>query len=75
MNAKGTFTILRYVLPHMYRENRAHIINFSCSSSVFGYSGLNIYNASRNAVEGLRKALKIDLDKLGIKYASMESFG
>lgn len=75
MNAKGTFNILRYVLPHMYKENKAHIINFSCSSSVFGYPGLNIYNASSKAVEGLRDALKIDLDKLGIKSASMESFG
>ena len=72
VNVMGTFNMLRHVLPHMRKERKGHVINFSSASGLVSSSGFGIYNASKYAVEGLTEALKLDVEGLGIKVTLIE---
>lgn len=72
VNVMGTFNMLRYVLPHMRKEKKAHIINFSSASGLVSTAGFGVYNASKFAIEGLTEALKLEVEGLGIKVTLIE---
>lgn len=64
-NIKGLLFVTRAVLPNMIKRNKGHIINIGSVAGREVYPGGNIYCATKFAVRGLTKALKVDL--LGTK--------
>lgn len=64
-NIKGVLYVTKAILPNMVRRNKGHIINIGSVAGREVYPGGNVYCASKFAVRGLTKALKVDL--LGTK--------
>jgi len=56
----GPIRVCRHVVPHMIKQKDGCIINIS-SSAVRGMSNLFHYVAAKSGIEGLTKALAIDL--------------
>lgn len=59
VNAKGTFLMSRFAVPHM-REG-ASIINQSSLSALVGVRGLAAYSAAKGAVLSLTRTMALDL--------------
>lgn len=60
VNAKGTFLVCRATVPHL-RETEGTIINVSSISGMIAAPDHSHYGASKHAVNGLTKALAIEL--------------
>jgi NAD(P)-dependent dehydrogenase (short-subunit alcohol dehydrogenase family) len=71
-NVFGTLNVLQSVLPHLRRQRRGHIINFSSVGGFIGIPGFGAYNASKFAIEGLSEALAGELRPLGIHVTIVE---
>ena len=59
--------ILRYVLPHLRRQQSGHIINTASMMGYMSYPGNGSYSASKYAVIGLSEALAQEVRPFGIK--------
>jgi NAD(P)-dependent dehydrogenase (short-subunit alcohol dehydrogenase family) len=71
LNLKGTFFVIRAVVPEFKRKGRGKIINIS---SIFGTgAGPNCpaYCASKGGVVNLTKALAVELGRFGINVNSL----
>lgn len=60
-NVKGLLYITRLVSPGMVARQQGHIINIGSIAGREAYPGGNVYCASKFAVEGLSRAMRIDL--------------
>ena len=63
VNLKGTFNMIRYVLPIMRKEGYGRIINFSSVVTRFPVVGVSAYAASKAGVEGLTMSLAKEASK------------
>ena len=59
--------ILRYVLPHLRKQQSGHIINTASMMGYMSYPGNGSYSASKYAVIGLSEALAQEVRPFGIK--------
>jgi 3-hydroxy acid dehydrogenase / malonic semialdehyde reductase len=66
-NVMGLMYITKAVLPTMTERKQGHIINIGSIAGKEPYEFGNGYNAAKFAVEGLSKALRIDLLPFNIK--------
>lgn len=66
-NVMGLMYITKAVLPMMTERRQGHIINIGSIAGKEPYEFGNGYNAAKFAVEGLSKALRIDLLPFNIK--------
>ncbi len=71
-NVKGLLYVSRSVLPGMVSRNRGHVINIGSISGHQTYPGGNVYSASKFAVVGLTRSLKMDLLGTPIRVSSVE---
>ena len=71
-NVKGLLYVSRAVLPGMVRRNSGHIINIGSISGHQTYPGGNVYSASKFAVVGLTRSLKMDLLGTAVRVSSVE---
>jgi 3-hydroxy acid dehydrogenase/malonic semialdehyde reductase len=60
-NVKGLLYVTRAVVPGMVARGRGHVINIGSVAGREVYPGGNVYCASKFAVKGLTRALKVDL--------------
>ena len=65
-NLRGTFFVAQAVARTMIPRKRGRIINIGSVTSVFGYSGLGPYTASRGGVRQLTMSLADDWGEHGI---------
>jgi NAD(P)-dependent dehydrogenase (short-subunit alcohol dehydrogenase family) len=65
-NLRGTFFMCKAFAPSMIARKYGKIINIGSVTSVFGYSGLAPYTASRGGVLQLSKALADEFGEYGI---------
>ncbi len=66
-NLKGMLYVTRAVSPLMVARNSGHIFNIGSIAGKEAYENGNVYCASKFAVDGLSKAMRIDLVKNNIK--------
>jgi len=71
-NVKGLLYVSRSVLPGMVSRNRGHIINIGSIAGHQTYPGGNVYSASKFAVVGLTRSLKMDLLGTPIRVTNVE---
>ena len=70
-NLKGLLYITRLITPGMVKRGRGHIINIGSIAGKEAYEKGNVYNATKFAVDGLTRAMRIDLVEHGIKVTSV----
>ena len=70
-NVKGLLYMTKAVLPNMIAAQRGHVINIGSVAGREVYPGGNVYCASKFAVEGLSRALRIDLAPHNIKVSTI----
>lgn len=66
-NLKGLLYVTRAVSPFMVKRGSGHIFNIGSIAGKEAYENGNVYCASKFAVDGLSKAMRIDLVKNNIK--------
>ncbi len=70
-NLKGLLYMSKVVSAHMVRRGRGHIINIGSIAGKDAYPNGNVYVATKHAVDGLTKAMRIDLLKKGVKVSQI----
>jgi len=71
-NVKGLLYVTRAILPTMIKRNKGHIINIGSVAGREVYPGGNVYCATKFAVRGLTKALKVDLLGTNIRVTTID---
>lgn len=70
-NVKGLLYVTRAVAPLMVARNSGHIINIGSIAGSEVYENGNVYCASKFAVDGLSRSMRIDLLKNNIKVTNI----
>lgn len=70
-NIKGLLYVTKAVLPGMIAAAKGHIINIGSIAGKEVYPGGNVYSATKFAVEGLTRSMRIDLLPYGIKVTQV----
>jgi 3-hydroxy acid dehydrogenase/malonic semialdehyde reductase len=70
-NLKGLLYVTHSVLPFMIEKKKGHIINLGSLAGKETYAKGNVYSATKFAVDGLSKSMRIDLLEHGIKVTSI----
>lgn len=71
-NVKGLMYVTRTVLPGMVERNRGHVINIGSIAGHQTYPMGNMYCASKFAVTGLSRSLKMDLLGTAVRVTSVD---
>ena len=66
VNLKGTYNVIRRILPTMRKQNFGRIINFSSVVIKYPTKGISAYAASKAGLIGLTKSLAIENGSKGI---------
>ena len=66
-NVTAVFTLSREVVKHMMERGRGSIINISSMASQYGIPKVIAYTASKSAIEGMTKAMAVELSPKGIR--------
>ncbi|HRO39946.1 MAG: SDR family NAD(P)-dependent oxidoreductase [Flavobacteriales bacterium] len=66
-NVKGLLYVSKAVVPGMVARGSGHLINIGSIAGKDAYAKGNVYCATKHAVDGLSKAMRIDLLPPGIK--------
>ena len=70
-NVKGLLYVSRVIIPKMIEQNSGHIINIGSLAGREVYEKGNVYCATKHAVNAISKAMRIDLNKTGIKVSEI----
>ena len=70
-NIKGLLYMSKLISNIMIEKGSGHIINIGSIAGKEAYPNGNIYCATKHAVEGLTKAMRLDLFKQGIKVSQI----
>jgi len=70
-NIKGLLYITRLIAPGMVERQKGHIINIGSIAGKQAYESGNVYNATKFAVDGLTRAMRIDLVEYGIRVTAI----
>jgi NADP-dependent 3-hydroxy acid dehydrogenase YdfG len=70
-NLKGLLYISRIVSNLMIKNGKGHIINVGSIAGKEAYPNGNVYSATKHAVDGLTKGMRLDLFKHGIKVSQV----
>lgn len=71
-NVKGLLYVTRVVLPGMVGRNAGHVINIGSIAGHQTYPMGNVYCASKFAVTGLSRGLKMDLLGTAVRVTSVD---
>ena len=71
INVKGVMYMSRAITPGMVARKRGHVVNIGSIAGIEAYANGNLYNASKFAVDGLSKAMRLDLNPYGIKVTEI----
>ena len=65
-NVSSVFAISREVVKHMVKKGSGNIINISSMASQYGLPKVIAYTASKSAIEGMTRAMAVELSPKGI---------
>ena len=65
-NVTSVFAMSREVVKGMMKMGRGHIINISSMASQYGLPKVIAYTASKSAIEGMTRAMAVELSPSGI---------
>jgi NAD(P)-dependent dehydrogenase (short-subunit alcohol dehydrogenase family) len=65
-NVKSVFALSREVVKTMLPHGKGNIINISSMASQYGIPKVIAYTASKSAIEGMTKAMAVELSPMGI---------
>jgi len=65
-NVKAVFALSREVVKTMIPNGKGNIINISSMASQYGIPKVIAYTASKSAIEGMTKAMAVELSPMGI---------
>jgi NADP-dependent 3-hydroxy acid dehydrogenase YdfG len=68
-NIKGLLYTARAVTPGMVARRKGHIINIGAATDKEIYPNSNIYSATKFAIDGLTKAMRMDLHPYNIRVS------
>lgn len=71
-NFWGTVKVTNALLPHFRKQKSGQIITVSSIVGLIGPPNLSFYSASKHAVEGYFKSLRIELKQFNIKVSNVE---
>lgn len=71
-NIKGLLYVTRAVLPSMVERNSGHIINIGSIAGHETYPKGNVYSATKFAVVGITRSLRMDLLGTAIRVSSVD---
>lgn len=71
INLKGLIYVTKAILPGMIERKSGHIINIGSTAAKEVYPNGNVYCASKHAVDAINQALRIDLNKTGIRVGAI----
>jgi NADP-dependent 3-hydroxy acid dehydrogenase YdfG len=71
-NVKGLLYVTRAVLPDMVSRNSGHVINIGSIAGHQTYPGGNVYSASKFAVTGITRSLRMDLLGTEIRVSTVD---
>ena len=71
INVKGLLYVSRAIIPKMVERKNGHVINIGSLAGREVYEKGNVYCASKHAVNAISKAMRIDLNKTGIKVSEI----
>ena len=66
-NVTSVFVISREVSKYMKKQNSGSIINISSMAAQYGIPKVIAYSASKTAIEGMTRAMAVDLAQFGIR--------
>lgn len=66
-NVTAVFTLSREVVKHMKKKGTGSIINISSMASQYGLPKVIAYTASKSAIEGMTRAMAVELSPKGIR--------
>lgn len=69
INYFGTLYVLKALVPGMIRRGSGVIANISSGVGILNYYGYSAYGASKQAINGLTEALRMELKPLGIQVS------
>jgi len=67
VNQNAVFSLSREVVKKMVQNEQGIILNISSMASQYGIPGVIAYTAAKSAVEGMTRAMAVDLSPLGIR--------
>ncbi|HEY4108896.1 SDR family oxidoreductase [Puia sp.] len=65
-NVRSVFAVCREVVKGMLPRGKGHIINISSMAAQYGIPKVIAYTASKSAIEGMTKAMAVELSPMGI---------
>lgn len=65
-NVSSVFAMSREVVKHMIKKGSGNIINISSMASQYGLPKVIAYTASKSAIEGMTRAMAVELSPKGI---------
>ncbi len=71
-NVKGLLYVSRAVIPGMVECGRGHVINIGSIAGHEVYPRGNVYCATKHAVDGLTKAMRIDLVDTPVRVSTVD---
>jgi 3-hydroxy acid dehydrogenase / malonic semialdehyde reductase len=71
INVKGLLYVSHFVLPFMPKSSDSHIVNIGSIAGKEVYPNGSVYCASKHAVDAISKAMKMDLNKFGIRVTEI----
>jgi len=66
-NVSAVFALSREVVKHMQKKKSGSIINISSMASQYGIPKVIAYTASKSAIEGMTRAMAVELSPKGIR--------
>ena len=70
-NVNAVFALSREVVKHMLRVSSGCIINISSMAALYGVPKVIAYSASKSAVDGMTRAMAVELAPKGIRVNSI----
>ncbi|MEZ5199580.1 MAG: SDR family NAD(P)-dependent oxidoreductase [Bacteroidales bacterium] len=70
-NIKGLLYMSKLISNMMIENGSGHIINMGSIAGKETYPNGNVYSATKHAIEGLTKAMRLDLFRFGIKVSQI----
>jgi len=71
VNLLGTMRVIKNCLP-LLKTGQGRVINVSSVGGLHGYPGLSVYCATKHALEGLSKVLRLELNKFGVDVITVQ---
>ena len=71
INVKGLLYVSKAIFPQMIARNSGFIVNIGSIAGKEVYHNVNVYCASKHAVNALNKGMRIDLNKHNIRVSAI----